>query len=147
MSERQRLPNRRPSYTGKFLWISPSGATFKFFGTVSYFGPPSAPDLKRPAELFVDSAKTTSEMSYQVAEAAIYASMLMQHGVPLSDLIDSGPKLSDGRPATVVGYALTLIRDGKLLPPDLAARLASPGQGPALALLPGPQEPPTPAGS
>lgn len=118
MTERSVLPTRRPAHRRKF-----EHGNLKFFGTVSYFdeqfdratGVYRAPDRKKPAEVFIDCAKATSDMGYLASAAAIFASLALQHGCPLSTLIGAAPKLDDeGTPAEPVGHFLKLIADGEV---------------------------------
>lgn len=115
MSNRAVLPNRRPSWRRKFAFSVEKGrGELTYFGTVSYFGPWNAPDLSRPAEVFLDCGKATSDAGYQAEAAAIYASFALQHGCPLQRLIDAGPKLQDGSAAEPVGHFLKMIAEGEV---------------------------------
>lgn len=67
---RERLPNRRASVVFAFTH---GGAHYT--GTVSRF------DDGRLAEIFIDTAKPTSALAEHVADAAVLASLLLQHGV------------------------------------------------------------------
>ncbi len=70
MTARQRLPNRRES---ERFTIDHGGT--RYLCTLSAFAD------GRLAEIFIDCDKPTSTLAMHVNDAAILASMLLQHGV------------------------------------------------------------------
>jgi hypothetical protein len=74
-AERERLPQRRASEN-----ISVEVAGLKFTATVSRYGD------GRPAEIFLDSHKTSSFAGIMASDAAIAASLALQHGCPVEVL-------------------------------------------------------------
>jgi hypothetical protein len=70
MTERRRLPNRRASLR---FTIDYDGVTY--IATVSKFAD------GRPAEIFLDASKPCSAVAVHAADAAVLASLLLQHGV------------------------------------------------------------------
>jgi hypothetical protein len=107
------LPNRRPSWRRKFGFASdPTRQPMTYFGTVSYFGEPPNVDFARPAEVFVDCGKSSSDAAFQAEAAAIYASFALQYGCPIDKLVAAAPKLEDGRSAEPVGAFLRMVSEG-----------------------------------
>jgi hypothetical protein len=93
VADRERLPNRRPA---ELIDFEHGGR--KWTVTIGRF-----PD-GRPAELFIDAAKT-SALSELAAEAAIVASLALQSGCPL----ETPRHALDGRDAGPLGAALLLV--------------------------------------
>ena len=68
---REKLPNRRPSEAIQFQH---NGATYT--ATVScFFG------SNRLAEIFLDHSRPNSELAEHANDAAVLASLLLQHGI------------------------------------------------------------------
>jgi hypothetical protein len=131
MSDRARLPNRRPSWRRKLQWCrDPSRQNpMTFFLTVSFFPRTFSwlaqwhwvLDSTRPYELFIDCAKQDSDQAIQAEAAAIYASLALQFGCPLETLLKSAPRnepteeYPEGSFGEVVGHCLGLIAEGKVI--------------------------------
>jgi hypothetical protein len=138
MNERTRPPNRRPCWKLKFSWETETGAVFRFFGTISYFGSWEKPDLNRPMEVFINSSRTTTTMSIMASEAAILVSHALQRGATVEELLEAVPKvphpLKGEIPATPIGTLLELIAEGRFIPEELQG-LAETGPGRPVAPL------------
>jgi hypothetical protein len=70
MSERERLPNRRGS-----IRFSVEHNGIRYLATLSKFND------GRIAEIFLDHTKPDSALAMHVNDAAVLASLLLQHGV------------------------------------------------------------------
>ena len=97
---RQRLPDRRPSFTTEFVYEDRSySATLGF-------------DVRndRIAEVFTHGAKAGSAMDRILDDACVALSLLLQHGVEPAALASSMGRLGDGKsPASVIGALADLI--------------------------------------
>jgi hypothetical protein len=94
MPERRRLPNRRRSEVFQFEHYAA-----KYTATISRF---SNGDI---AEIFIDHSQPNSQLAEFANDAAVLASLLLQHGITVAAI---GHSIS-GRLAT----ALNKIGDGK----------------------------------
>ena len=97
---RERLPNRRFSEVISFV----HGGQ-KYHGSVSYFGD----GVALPAEVFLDASKPGSAMQAMARDAAVTASLALQHGTPLETLRDALTRDDAGEPAGPLGRLLDLI--------------------------------------
>lgn len=61
-------------------------------------------------EIFLAAEKPGSELGTLVSDAAILASLALQHGASLNDLRHALQRDSDASPATLLGSALELLR-------------------------------------
>jgi len=95
MSARERLPNRRASLVFE---IELHG--LRFTASVSRFAD------GRPAEIFLQNHKPGSQADSNARDAAVAASLAMQHGCPLDVLQRAVLRDSQGRPATPLGAAI-----------------------------------------
>jgi len=100
MSTRTRLPNRRPSENFEII---ASGLNYRV--TVSRF--PNG-DL---AEIFIGNGKAGSDSDTSAKDAAVIASIALQHGVPLEIIRRALMRDSQGRPNGPLGVALDLIAE------------------------------------
>lgn len=75
MSARERLPNRRAS---ERFTVDYDGA--RYTATLSKFSD------GRVAEIFLDAAKPDSGLAVHANDAAVLASLLLQHGVPAATI-------------------------------------------------------------
>lgn len=89
---RERLPNRRAAETGE---IDFAGALFVV--TAGRY-----PD-GRIGEVFAHGAKPGSALDFVMSDAAIMASLLLQHGVSAAEIAASMSRHSAGGPASIVG--------------------------------------------
>jgi ribonucleoside-diphosphate reductase alpha chain len=104
MTARERLPNRHASEQIAFAC---SG--FKFIATVSRFFD------GRLAEIFLTAEKCGSDTDVSARDAAVVASIALQHGVPVEVVSKALMRDSQGQPSGPLGVVL-----------DLLAREASP---------------------
>ena len=97
---RQRLPNRRPSFTTQLAYESNTySVTFGF-------------DVRndRIAEVFTHGAKVGSAMDRILDDACVALSLLLQYGVEPAALAASMGRLGDGKsPASIIGALADLI--------------------------------------
>jgi ribonucleoside-diphosphate reductase alpha chain len=95
---RKRLPNRHASEQIAFIC-----GGFKFIATVSRF-----PD-GRLGEIFLTNGKCGSDSDVSARDAAIVASIALQHGVPIEVLRKALMRDSQGQPAGPLGVVLDLL--------------------------------------
>jgi hypothetical protein len=96
---RERLPNRRRSISFPFEYQA-----VRYTGTVSVF------QDGRLAEIFIDCFKPGSAIAEHAATSAVLASLLLQNGVPVTEIMHSiaGPL------ATALAKALDIIAAGTI---------------------------------
>jgi ribonucleoside-diphosphate reductase alpha chain len=95
---RERRPNRRVSEQIAFAC-----GGFKFIATVSRF-----PD-GRLAEVFLTNGKCGSDSDASARDAAVIASIALQHGVPVEVLCKALMRDSQGQPSRPLGMVLDLL--------------------------------------
>jgi hypothetical protein len=95
---RERLPNRRASEQIAFAC-----GGFKFIATVSHFLD------GRLAEIFLTNGKCGSDSDVSARDAAVVASIALQHGVPVEVLRKALMRDSQGRPSGPLGVVLDLL--------------------------------------
>jgi hypothetical protein len=101
LTMRQRLPNRRGS---DLMQVEHAGSEYTVTSSRDAHG--------RVAEVFIDTAKAGSAMRDLMRDAAVIASIALQHGVPLSEMVASLTREADGRlPSTPVGSCLAALLD------------------------------------
>jgi hypothetical protein len=103
MTHRERLPNRRLSQVHSFVHDGQ-----KYHGSVSYFIDGEGP---RAAEVFLDASKPGSAMQAIARDAAVTASLALQHGTPIGTLRDALTRDDDGQPAGPLGRLLDMVAD------------------------------------
>lgn len=92
---REVLPDRRYTET---VDIEFRGARFSVgFG---YY------DDMRPAEIFITGAKEGSQLATAARDAAVVASVALQHGAPAAVLRHGLSRHDDGSSQTLIGYVL-----------------------------------------
>jgi hypothetical protein len=96
---RDRLPNRRPAITFTF---ERDRSRYKM--TVGYF-----PD-GRPGEVFLTADRPDSLLDALTSDAAIIASLALQHGCPLETITHALKRDSRGTAQSPIGAALDLIQ-------------------------------------
>lgn len=104
---RERLPNRRVNRGYKF-----HHAGHRYYGMAGFYFLPNQylfPDLKRPAEIFLDAGKPGTDIQHMARAGAVLASLALQYGCPLQTIIDALPKLEDGTSADPFGALMRLI--------------------------------------
>jgi ribonucleoside-diphosphate reductase alpha chain len=98
MTVRERLPNRRASTTFNFEVVG-----LHYTASFSCF-----PD-GRVAEIFLSNTKPSSQSDVNARDAAVAASLALQHGCPLETLQRAVLRDPVGRPSTPLGRALDLV--------------------------------------
>lgn len=95
---RQRLPNRRPNETFEF---ERDGISVKM--TIGV-----APD-GQPAEIFLNADRANSMLDVLMSDAAIIASLALQHGVPLATIAHAIKRDKFGIASSPIGAAIDRI--------------------------------------
>lgn len=102
---RERLPDRRPAVTREIDY-----ASHRFIVTVGF------DRMGRPKEVFASGAKIGTDLGHTIADACVWASLLLQYGCPPAGLersIGRVPDPSSGsgacRPASVLGVIAAAI--------------------------------------
>jgi hypothetical protein len=94
---RQKLPNRRPCETFT-VWAG----MHQFHVTVGY-----DPDTAEPMELFVTGrGKSGSAFDFLLADMGVLASLALQFGVSVADLLASMSRDEYSEPASAIGLVL-----------------------------------------
>lgn len=102
-AERKRLPNRRQSETFGFEHMG-----LKYTATASWFAD------GRLGEVFITNGKSDSQADANARDAAIIASIALQHGAPLDVIRKALLRDGRGQPSTPVGMALDMLgADGR----------------------------------
>ena len=100
MTERQRLPNRRPNETVAVVHEGSSYAVTLGFD----------PTTAEVREIFTHGAKVGSAMDGILDDVCILLSILLQHGVQPSSFVGSMGKLGHGgEPASIIGRLVGLL--------------------------------------
>jgi len=99
---RERLPNRRASETFQ-LQCNGLG----YLATISRFSD------GRLAEIFISNAKAGSHSDAAAKDAAVVASIALQHGVSVDVIRHALLRDSRGRASSPLGCALDLIAEGE----------------------------------
>ena len=98
MTERARLPNRRPHELFDF-----EHGGFRFTAGVGRFADGG------PAELFLSSAKVGTDLAVAASDAAIVVSNALQHGAALKTIRHALARNRDGGAAGPIAAALDLL--------------------------------------
>lgn len=93
MSNRAILPQRRNNETS-VIWFNNTRYTV----TVGYYS-----DFATPGEVFINGAKTGTDMDFITRDGSIVLSLALQHGVPVETLRHAIARNSDGTPASIIG--------------------------------------------
>ena len=108
MTERTRLPNRRPQLTEGF-----SVGQTDYHASV---GLELTPDGYIPREVFIEGAKPGSDMAFVLHDAAVLISLALQHGVSPEVLAHSLARIplnpddeSEITPASATGAAVDFL--------------------------------------
>jgi hypothetical protein len=99
MPARSRLPNRRPTETIAF-----ERGGSRYCLTVGFF-----PD-GRPGEVFLNADRANSLLDVLASDAAILASLALQHGCSLQEITHALKRDSRGEAASPIGAAMDQIR-------------------------------------
>ena len=98
MSTRSRLPNRRPSET---FALDCNGLSY--LATISRF------QDGRLAEIFISNAKAGSHSDAAAKDAAVVASIALQHGVSVDVIRHALLRDAHGRASSPLGAALDMV--------------------------------------
>lgn len=99
---RERLPNRRQSEVFSF-----EHRGMRFHGSVSWFDGLDA--CRRPAEVFLDASKPGSPMQAMARDAAVIASLALQHGCDIETMRAALTRDDDEDPAGPLGQLLDIL--------------------------------------
>jgi hypothetical protein len=105
MTARRILPNRRACETFSFSWLG-----MGFVATISRF------DDGGLAEIFLSNGKVNSQADTAARDAAVVASLALQHGVPVDGLRKALLRDAHGIANGPLGIALDMIAamDGRI---------------------------------
>jgi ribonucleoside-diphosphate reductase alpha chain len=101
MSARHRLPNRRAHELIEF-----GHGGFRYTAGIGRFADGQL------AEIFLTAAKTGTPLDAAARDAAIVASLALQHGTPVEIIQHALTRNSDGSASGPVGALLDLLADG-----------------------------------
>jgi hypothetical protein len=101
MNNRKPLHNRRQVET----------VTFRFNGQTYHGSVGLYPDHTTPGEVWLEAGHIGSDVQLSAKEAAVAASLALQHGCSVDTLRGALPKLSNGKPASALGTFLSLVND------------------------------------
>ena len=99
--KRRRLPNRRPHLVLDFEHDG-----FSYTAGVGFFDDAG----QEPAEIFLATAKHGTVLDTNARDAAIAASLLLQHGCPLDTLRCGLTRNGDGSASGPLAHVLDLLR-------------------------------------
>ncbi len=97
---REQLPSRRAAET---FVIDHRGLAFSI--TLGRF------EDGRAAEIFVDGLKSGADVRESVRDAAVLASLALQHGCSLETISHAVARDGTGRPLSIVGAVLDAVND------------------------------------
>lgn len=110
MTERIKLPDRRPSFTKRGVWLTET-SEHKFHLTLGVH-----PETGAILEVFyADGQLTGSGLQHAIQDACVLVSLLLQQGVSPEDIgksLSTAPVFGSERPATVVGVIVDLVKEG-----------------------------------
>jgi hypothetical protein len=98
--QRCRLPNRRPHLVLEF-----EHGGFAYTAGIGFFDEAG----QQPAEIFLTTAKHGTLLDTNARDAAIAASLLLQHGCPVEKLRRALTRYADGSASGPLAHALDLI--------------------------------------
>jgi hypothetical protein len=98
MTERRRLPNRRPASS---FDLEVAGLRYKV--TAGYF-----PDGSL-AEIFLSSTRTSSQADVAAHDLGVLVSLCLQHGCPAETIAHALARNSNGSASGVIGAVLDLL--------------------------------------
>ena len=108
MTERNQLPDRRPSITTKVTWETDSG-NHRFYVTMG-FDPRTGDVLE---VFYADGQRSGSQLQHTIQDACVLISLLLQHGVSAGEIgksLSTAPVRGTDGPATVVGAIIQTIK-------------------------------------
>lgn len=95
------LPNRRLCRRYKFYHQN-----FRYFGTIGI-----NPDSLQPCEVFLQAAKSGTDVEAVARDAAVLASIALQHGATIPELRSAMTQLEGGVPAGPVAKLFDLFTE------------------------------------
>jgi hypothetical protein len=98
--QRRRLPNRRPHVVLNF-----EHGGFAYTAGIGFFDEAG----QQPAEIFLTTAKHGTLLDTNARDAAIAASLLLQHGCPVEKLRRALTRNGDGSASGPLAHALDLL--------------------------------------
>jgi hypothetical protein len=98
--QRCRLPNRRPHLVLEF-----EHGGFAYTAGIGFFDDAG----QQPAEIFLTTAKHGTLLDTNARDAAIAASLLLQHGCPVETLRRALTRNGDGSASGLLAHALDLL--------------------------------------
>ena len=98
---RRRLPNRRGHLVIEF-----EHGGFAYTAGIGFFDD----DGRQPAEIFLTTGKHGTALDTNARDAAIAASLLLQHGCPVDTLRRALTRNSDGSASGPLAHVLDLLR-------------------------------------
>lgn len=99
MSDRRQLPNRRECVRMQF-----EHGGFRYSATVGI-----RPDTGEPAEIFLHTAKAGTAVEGMARDAAVIASLALQHDCPLQTLRHALTRLEADEPAGALAALLDIL--------------------------------------
>ena len=110
MSDRIKLPDRRPSITRRVVWRTDT-SEHKFHLTLGVH-----PDTGKILEVFyADGQRTGSQLQHAIQDSCVLISLLLQYGVSpdaIGKSLSTMPVLGVDAPASVVGAIIDAIKQG-----------------------------------
>ena len=100
MTERKKLPNRRPHQVVKFQHDG-----FSYTAGLGYF------DDGTLAEVFLNVAKNGTSLDAQARDASILASLALQYGAPVSVVRHALTRNGDGSASGAIGRLLDMLAE------------------------------------
>ena len=105
---RRVLPQRRAAETFTVVhWNQPFVVTVGFFGDGT------------PGEVFVDSRKTGGDVDAIARDAAVLASLALQHGVGIDVIRHAVTRCSNGTPSSILGAVVDALPTTKSFSGDV----------------------------
>ncbi|HXA85762.1 MAG TPA: hypothetical protein VNZ47_11835 [Candidatus Dormibacteraeota bacterium] len=102
MTDREKLPNVRGGQAIDFEWMG-----HQFTGRGNFY-----PD-GRLAEIFISGGKTGTHMQITMQDAAVAASLALQHGCDAQTLRRACLRTEDDKPAGPMGMLLEKLAEGQ----------------------------------
>jgi ribonucleoside-diphosphate reductase alpha chain len=99
MTARERLPNRRASFSFSF-----NCGAHQYTATISYF-----PGSDRIAEIFLGNGRAGSDVDAAAKDSAVVCSIALQHGTPIETIRKALLRDPRGVAASPLGTALDLL--------------------------------------
>ena len=110
MNGRIKLPDRRPSFTKRGVWLTET-SEHRFHLTLGVH-----PETGAILEVFyADGQRTGSGLQHAIQDACVLVSLLLQHGVSPDEIgksLSTAPVFGTERAATVVGVIVDLVKEG-----------------------------------